>query len=198
MMISFLWAISATTVSLSTLPIASLNRMRKFQRQNLWRLAFSEKLTWFAEPSPLACEQGFQHIDLAINMWIQQETICELNHTWWMMFKYIMELNSLKVSNWIDSCSSHLIENRRRNYSITMYSNSEFKHVIDLKSCHDNIPPNSKPKLWWVAVRLYYANSGRAVFSHLITAGEGRSDCIMYKWGQPGRFYPLNEYKLIP
>ena len=28
----------------------------------------AEKITWFAAPSPLACEQGFQHIDLAINM----------------------------------------------------------------------------------------------------------------------------------
>ena len=29
-------------------------------------------------------------------------------------------------------------------------------------------------------VRLYYANLEPAVFSHLITTGEGRFDCIMY------------------
>ena len=29
-------------------------------------------------------------------------------------------------------------------------------------------------------VRLYYVNLETAVFSHLITTGEGRFDCIMY------------------
>ena len=40
----------------------------KISKTESLELAISEKLTWFAEPSPLACEQGFQHIDLAINM----------------------------------------------------------------------------------------------------------------------------------